>query len=589
MYYIAKKTIVNPVACYNLQGYVRYVMRLKNSYFFTLREDVKDEDSRSGNLLVRAGYIKKSSAGVYMMLPLGFKVIENIEAIIREEMDATGCQELLMPSLIAEEVYVSSGRRAGFGNSMFSLADRKNQPYVLGPTHEELFAIAAKMKIRSYKDMPFSLYQIADKFRDEPRPRYGLIRVREFHMKDAYTFDKDEAGLDEAYAKQFQAYKNIMDRLGLEYKIVRADTGVMGGLLSEEFQAVTPLGEDILVLCDSCEFASNIEVSPAVTVKPAEEVRGSETLTLVETPESRTIEEVVHYLKKPVEKFVKTLIYSVDGKPVAVMVRGDRDVNETKLRKLYGANETVLAEPETVMEVTHAEVGFAGPIGIGCELVMDEEVSYMTDFVVGANKSGYHYTGVNQSDFKADRIADVRNICDGDICPVCGGRVHFAHGIEVGNTFKLGTKYSKALDLQYLDANNQLQYVWMGSYGIGPGRAMAALAEQQSDENGLCWPANIAPYKVAIVLISAKNEDQVKAADDLYEAFRKAGIEVLLDDRDERPGVKFKDMDLIGIPWRLTVGKKISEGKVELKNRRTGEMQEIDLDQAVSCVSALLQ
>ncbi len=562
-------------------------MKLKNSFFYTLREDVKDEDSISGNLLVRAGFIKKNSAGVYMMLPLGFKVMQNIEAIIREEMDATGCQELLMPSLIPEDIYVSSGRRAGFGNSMFSLNDRKNQPYVLGPTHEELFAIAAKMKIRSYKDMPFSLYQIADKFRDEPRPRYGLIRVREFHMKDAYTFDKDEAGLDEAYAKQFQAYKNVMDRLGLDYKIVRADTGVMGGLLSEEFQAVTPLGEDILVLCDSCDFASNIEVSPAIAVEPAE-VKGTETLTLVETPESRTIEEVVNFLKKPAEKFVKTLIYNVDGNAVAVMVRGDRDVNETKLRKLLNANEVELAEPEMVIAATSADIGFAGPIGIKCTLVMDKEVSYMSDFVVGANKTGYHYTGVNQADFKADHVGDVRNIVEGDICPNCGGKVHFAHGIEVGNTFKLGTKYSKALDLQYLDANNQLQYVWMGSYGIGPGRCMAALAEQRSDENGLNWPVNIAPYKVAIVLISAKDEQQVKAADDLYDALRKQGIEVLLDDRDERPGVKFKDMDLIGIPYRVTVGRGVKDGKVELKTRATGDVQEVSLEEITAVLQKLL-
>ena len=563
-------------------------MKLKNSFFFTLREDVKDEDSVSGNLLVRAGFIKKNSAGVYMMLPMGFRVMQNIESIIREEMDATGCQELSMPSLIPEEIYVSSGRRAGFGSSMFSLNDRKNQPYVLGPTHEELFAIAAKMKIRSYKDMPFSLYQIADKFRDEPRPRYGLIRVREFHMKDAYTFDKDEAGLDEAYAKQFQAYKNVMDRLGLDYKIVRADTGVMGGLLSEEFQAVTPLGEDILVLCDSCDFASNIEVSPAISVEPAL-IEANEELTLVETPNSRTIEEVVSFLNKPAEKFVKTLIYSVDGEAVAVMVRGDRDVNETKLRKLFNANEVELAEPEMVMKATNAEIGFAGPIGIQCKLVMDNEVSYMSDFVVGANKTGYHYTGVNQKDFKADHVADVRNIVEGDTCPKCGGKVHFAHGIEVGNTFKLGTKYSKALDLQYLDANNQLQYVWMGSYGIGPGRCMAALAEQQSDENGLVWPVNVAPYKAAIVLISAKDEQQVSTAEALYEDLRKRGVDVLLDDRDERPGVKFKDMDLIGVPYRITVGRGVKDGKVELKLRASGEVQEVAVSEIADRIERLVK
>ena len=561
-------------------------MRLKNSYFFTLRENVRDEDSISSNMLCRAGYIKKSSAGCYMMLPLGWKVLQKIEAIIRDEMEKADSQELLMPALIPEEVYVASGRRDGFGASMFSLRDRKGQPYVLGPTHEELFAIAAKMQIRSYKDMPFSLYQLQTKFRDEPRPRYGLIRVREFIMKDAYTFDKDEAGLDESYKKQFNAYKNIMDRLHLEYRIVRADTGVMGGLLSEEFQALAPMGEDILVLCDSCGFSSNIEV--AATKPEIASVEDTlEELTLVETPNSRTIEEVVDYLHRDVKKFVKTLIYDVDGTPVAVMVRGDRDVNEVKLRKLYGANSVELAEPETVTKVTHAEVGFAGPVGIDCELVMDEEVAHMYNFVTGANKTGYHYTGVNQRDFTTAKTADLRNIQDGDICPDCGQRVHYAHGIEVGNTFKLGTKYSKALDLQYLDANNQLQYVWMGSYGIGPARAMAALAEQNCDENGINWPADIAPYQVAIVIISMKDEQQKAIANELHDKLQAAGIEVLLDDRDERPGVKFKDMELIGIPYRITVGRGVKDGKIELKPR-TGESQEIAIEDAVDEIRKLL-
>ena len=328
-------------------------MRLKNSYFFTLRENVRDEDSVSSNLLVRAGFIKKSSSGVYMMLPLGLRVFDKIKEIVREEMNATGCQEVAMPALIPEDVYIASGRRANFGSSMFSLKDRKGQNYVLGPTHEELFAQAARMKIRSYKDMPFSLYQFQTKFRDEPRPRYGLVRVREFVMKDAYTFDADEAGMDVAYAKQFQAYKNIMDRLHLKYVIVRSDTGVMGGLLSEEFQAVTPLGEDILVLCDSCDFASNIDIA-ACSEPVSVEAEPEEELTLVETPNSRTIEEVVSFLHKEPERFVKTLIYTADGEPVAVMVRGDRDVNETKLRKLLGANEVELADEATVRKVTRS-------------------------------------------------------------------------------------------------------------------------------------------------------------------------------------------------------------------------------------------
>ncbi len=562
-------------------------MHIKNSFFYTLRENARDEDSISSNLLVRAGMIKKNSAGVYMMLPLGYRVINKINAIIRDEMNKTGCQELLMPALIPEEVYVSSGRRAGFGSSMFSLKDRKNMPYVLGPTHEELFAIAAKMQIRSYKDLPFSLYQIQTKFRDEPRPRYGLIRVREFAMKDAYTFDKDEAGLDEAYRKQFNAYKNVMDRLHLDYKIVRADTGVMGGLLSEEFQAITPVGEDLIVLCDSCELSSNIEVAACVPEKPEPE-DFTEELTLVETPHSRTIEEVTDFLHKDAKKFVKTLIYSVDGEPVAVMVRGDRDVNETKLRKLLDANEVELAEPEMVVKATGADIGFAGPIGIKCKLVADEEVTYMQNFVVGANKTGYHYTGVNLKDFKTDVTGDVRNIQEGDVCPCCGGKIHFAHGIEVGNTFKLGTKYSKALDLQYLDQNNKLQYVWMGSYGIGPARAMAAVVEQNADENGINWPKDLAPYQVAIVLISAKDEVQTSIANKLHDELEAAGIEVLLDDRDERPGVKFKDMDLVGIPFRITVGRGAKDGRVELKPR-VGESRELAVEDVVEEVKKLFE
>lgn len=561
-------------------------MKLKNSFFYTLRENVKDEELVSSNLLVRAGFIKKSSAGVYMMLPLGMKVLQKIETVIREEMDATGCQEVLMPSLIPEEVYEASGRRAGFGSSMFTLKDRKGQSYALGPTHEELFAIAAKMKIRSYKDMPFSLYQMQTKFRDEPRPRFGLIRVREFIMKDAYTFDVDEAGMDIAYDKQFNAYKNIMDRLHLDYRIVRADTGVMGGLLSEEFQAVTPIGEDILIMCDSCDFASNIEVAPCIPEKP--EVREEEREKyLEETPNSRTIEEVAEHFHLDAKKFVKTLIYSVDGNPVAVMVRGDRDVNETKLRKMLDATEVELADADTVVRVTDAQVGFAGPIGIHCPVYADEEVLYMQNFIVGANKTGYHYADVNLKDFEITGHGDLRNIMEGDTCPKCGGKITFTHGIEVGNTFKLGTKYSKALDLKYLDKNNQLQDVWMGSYGIGPARAMAALAEQNADENGINWPVEVAPYQIGIVIISTKDEAQMAAADRLYEDLVRKGYDVIMDDRDERPGVKFKDMELIGIPYRITVGKGIKDGKVEFKSR-TGEKTDIAIEDVMHEVETVL-
>ena len=558
-------------------------MKLNSSFFYTLREDVRDEDSVSSNLLVRAGFIKKSSAGVYMMMPLGLRVMDRINTIIREEMNAAGSQEVLMPALIPEDVYIESGRRANFGASMFSMLDRKHQPYVLGPTHEEIFAQAARMKIRSYKDLPFSLYQIQTKFRDEPRPRYGLIRTREFQMKDAYTFDKDEAGLDIAYMKQFNAYKSIMDRLGLHYVIVRADTGVMGGLLSEEFQAVTPIGEDILVLCDACDFASNIEVAPCVGLSEDEEEKTMET---VETPHCETIKDVSAFLGIPETKCVKALLMNVDNELVVFFVRGDRDLNESKALKLLGAQEIGFAD-DALIASSNAVPGFTGPVGLNAKTVIDREVLQMKNFCAGANKEGYHLINVNPRDFTAAITGDVVNVVEGDTCPVCGGKLYFNHGIEVGNTFKLGTKYAQSMNLQYLDQNNKLQYVWMGSYGIGPARAMAALVEQNADENGINWPKNIAPYRCCIVPVSMKNEAQVQIADTLYDALWAQGIDTVLDDRDERPGIKFKDMELIGIPFRITVGRKAEEGIVELKPR-TGESIEVSVDQVIDKLKELI-
>ncbi len=518
---------------------------------------------------------------MYIMMPLGLKVMNKIEAIIRDEMEKADCQELLMPALLPEEVYISSGRRAGFGSSMFSLKDRKGQNYVLGPTHEELFAQAAKMKIRSYKDMPFSLYQMQTKFRDEPRPRYGLIRTREFIMKDAYTFDKDEAGLDVAYQKQFNAYKNIMDRLHLDYRIVKADTGVMGGLLSEEFQAVTPLGEDILVLCDNCDFASNIEVAQIVSHEPDVSIEEKE-IQLVETPHAKTIEEVCEYLKLDPKNSIKALLMNINDELVVFFIRGDRELNENKVCKLLGCNEVNFAD-DALIATSNAVPGYTGPVGLNAKIVVDEEIMNMRNFCAGANKEGYHYINVNPKDFKADVIGDISNIKEGDVCPCCGGKIHFAHGIEVGNTFKLGTKYSKAMGLQYLDSNNKLQDVWMGSYGIGPARAMAALCEQNIDDNGINWPKEIAPFQVAIVIISMKDEKQVEVANEIYDSLKDKGIDVLLDDRDERPGVKFKDMELIGIPYRITVGKGIQDGNVEFKSR-IGDKEDIKVEEIVQKV-----
>jgi len=555
------------------------IMRLSRDYFYTLREDAKDEDSTSGNLLVRSGYVKKSSSGIYMYLPLGLRVLNNIKKIIQEEMNKTGAQEVLMPSLIPEDVYVASGRRAIIGSSMFSLKDRFDKPFVLGPTHEELFAIAAAMKIRSYKDLPFNLYQFQNKFRDEPRPRFGLIRVREFIMKDAYSFDPDLAGLDESYQKMFDAYVAAFDRMKMDYKIVTADTGIMGGLLSEEFQAISEIGEDTLVLCDSCSFASNIEVAECCLLESAVEEHLPK--ELVATPDAKTIEEVTGFLREDAAKFVKTLIYDIDGKLYACLVRGDQEVNETKLRKLLEANELVLATAQQVESATSAPIGFAGPIGLAIPVIVDQNVLAMHNFISGANKKDYHYKNINCEDFEYAYQGDIVNIKEGDICPLCGGKISFGKGIEVGNTFKLGTKYAQALKLQYLDADNQLQDVYMGSYGIGLGRCMAALAEQNHDENGLIWNKEIAPYRVAIIPISNTDEKQVEIAERLYNSCQQLGIDAILDDRDERPGVKFKDLDLIGIPSRIVVGKDAVDGQVEFRNRTDEKSVLVAVDEVI--------
>jgi prolyl-tRNA synthetase len=563
-------------------------MKLNKSYFYTLRENVKDEDSTSGNLLVRSGMVKKSSSGVYMYLPLGFKVLKKIENIVREEMNAAGAQEVLMPSLIPEEVYIASGRREGFGSSMFSLKDRFNKPFVLGPTHEELFAAAAAMHIKSYKDMPINLYQFQTKFRDEPRPRFGLIRVREFIMKDAYSFDTDVEGLNKSYQLMFDAYKNSFDRMKIDYKIVTADTGVMGGMLSEEFQAVTDIGEDILVLCDSCGYSSNLEVAVCVSKEPMSNV-AFESKELVFTPKAKTIEEVSGFFGLPVTQFVKTLIYVIDHKPVAVMVRGDHEVNETKVRKLVGGSSIELAPAAIVEDVTKAAVGFAGPVGLTIDVIADNEVVKLRNFIVGANQTDHHFKNVNISDFNIKVMGDIRQIKDGDRCPNCTHHVHFKHGIEIGNTFKLGDKYSKVMNLEYLDAANQLHPVVMGSYGIGPGRCLAALAEQKHDEFGVKWPMAVAPFEVAIIIINLKIEKQVQVGNDLYQQFKDSGVDVVLDDRDERAGVKFNDMDLLGVPLRITVGKTIEQDMVELKVRGDKESKLVPVSDVLAQVQSMIK
>ena len=562
-------------------------MKLKTNFFYTLRENAKDEDSISGNLLVRSGMIKKIGAGIYMFMPLGLRTFNNIKNIIKEEMDNAGAQELLMPSIIPEEYYEVCGRVASLGSSMFHLKDRYSKPYVLGPTHEELFTVAAKNMVRSYKDLPFTIYQQAPKYRDEPRPRYGLIRVREFTMKDAYSFDKDEEGLDISYHKMFDAYKKIFDRIGLNYAIVKADTGVMGGSLSEEFQAITDIGEDTIVLCDKCDYSSNIEVSKRIPDKPIkEELKEKE---LVETPHMQTIEEVTKFLNIDIKKTVKALLMNIDGKLTIFFVRGDRTLNETKVTKLLKCNEINFAD-DALISTSNACPGFTGPINLtGAQIIIDEEVLNMTNFVVGANKEGYHYMNANINDFTYDISADIVNVEEGDTCPVCGGKLYFKKGIEVGNTFKLGTKYSEKFDLTYLDENNKINPVVMGCYGIGPGRILASYVEQNNDDKGIIWPLNIAPFKVAICALNTNDENCMNYANKLHDDLEKAGIDTILDDREERPGIKFNDMDLIGIPIRITIGKKLNDGLVEFKLRKESESIDLPKDEVLEYITKYIK
>lgn len=560
-------------------------MKLKSSYFYTLRENAKDEDSTSGNLLVRSGMIKKVSSGIYMYLPLGLKVLENIKKIIKEEMDKTGASELLMPSLIPEEIYDVCGRNQALGSSMFHLKDRYNKPYVLGPTHEELFTMAAKSVVRSYKDLPFTIYQDAPKYRDEARPRFGLIRVREFFMKDAYSFDKDEEGLAVSYQKMYDAYKNIFDRIGVNYAIVKADTGVMGGSLSEEFQAITDIGEDILVLCDKCSYSSNMEIA---THKLTTKEEPHQKLELVSTPHSKTIEEVCNYLNIDVTKSVKALLMNVNEELVVFFIRGDRELNETKVCKLLNCSEINFASEELIA-TSNAVPGYTGPINLkNTRIIIDEEVKNMTNFVVGANQEGYHYINANIEDFKYELSADIVNVKENDICPNCGGKLYFKKGIEIGNTFKLGTKYSEKLGLTYLDENNTSHPVVMGCYGIGPGRILASVVEQNNDEKGIIFPLSIAPFKVCIAALNTKDENCMEVANKLYDELNKEGIDTLLDDRDERPGVKFNDLDLLGIPIRITLGKKLSENKVEFKLRNQTDSEDIELNEVVNHIKEYL-
>ena len=560
-------------------------MRLSKEFFYTIKEDISDEDSKSGKLLVKSGMIKKIGNGIYAKLPLGDKAMKNVEAIVRKHMNDAGATELKMPSLLPMSVFEESGRKDAFGSSMFKLHDRYEREYAMGPTHEELFAICSMNKVKSYRDLPYTLYQIGTKYRDEMRPRLGLIRVREFTMKDAYSFDKDLDGLDVSYQKMFDAYHKIFTEIGLDYKVVRADTGVMGGILSEEFQAVTDVGEDILVLCDNCDLSSNIEITECVCNKADDEELKE--LQMIETYEKHTIEDVSKLLDLDVKKTVKAMMMNVDGKLVIFFIRGDRELNETKVLKLLKGQEINFADDELIA-TSNAVPGYTGPIGLDAKIVLDNEVLKMKNFCCGANKDGYHYINANIKDFKYDLSGDIVNVKEGDTCPNCGGKLKFKKGIEVGNTFKLGTKYSESMGLNYLGDDNKNYPAWMGSYGIGIDRILSAVVEQNNDEKGIIWPISIAPYKVEVVVINPKDETQLSLGNKIYEDLNKNGIDTMIDDREERAGVKFNDADLIGMPIRVTVGKKASEGIVEIKLRNQDNIEEIKLDCILEKINGII-
>ena len=555
-------------------------MRMSKLFLSTLREVPAEAETISHQLMLRAGIIRKLAAGVYSYLPLGHRVLKKVENIVRTEMDAAGAQELLMSALLPAESYQASGRWDVFGPNMFKLKDRNGRDFCLGPTHEEIFTETVKSCLKSYRQLPVTLYQIQNKYRDESRPRFGIIRSREFTMKDAYSFDRTWEGLDESYSLMYDAYCKIFTRLGLDYIVVDADSGAMGGSGSQEFMVKSEVGEDTIAHCPTCGYSANVEKAECILIP--QEKEAPKRREKIHTPNVKTIEELVAFLDTDNKKFAKTLIYTAVDKTVAVMVRGDREVNEVKLANHLGINadDLMMATPETVQEATGAAVGFAGPVGIKVPVIMDREVSQMSNFIVGANETDYHFINVNTEDFEAE-VIDVRVIVAGDACPKCGKPIETTQGIEVGHIFKLGTKYTEALDCTYLDENGKAQPMIMGCYGIGVSRTIAAAIEQFSDENGIIWPVPIAPYHAIVVPVNTKDETQLALAEKVYEELKSQGIEVLLDDREERAGVKFKDADLIGIPVRITIGKKAADGICEYKLRTDSESSDVAVDEAI--------
>jgi len=569
-------------------------MRYSQYLLPTLKEIPSEADVPSHQLMLRAGMIRKLTSGIYSYLPFGLRSIKKVEAIIREEMNRAGAIEVLLPFVQPAELWQESHRWEDYGKDLVRFDDRHNRHCCLGPTHEEVITDIARREIRSYRQMPINLYQIQTKFRDEIRPRFGVMRAREFIMKDAYSFDIDEKGEDESYRKMVDAYTRIFTRCGLKFKVVEAESGLIGGTYSHEFMVLAETGEEAIVSCVSCSYAANIEKAefkrPAVQ-RDIREKAQLKPFQKVLTPDQRTVEEVTRFLHVSPQDLVKTLIFESDKGCLAALVRGDHEINEKKLKVIWGTENIQLAREETVEELTGAPKGFAGPIGLSIPIVADMDIQAMVNFVTGANEKDAHLTNVNTPrDFQVNQYADIRKFAPGDHCPICGKETRMDRGIEVGHTFKLGTKYSKAMGATYLDDKGREKEIVMGCYGIGVGRTVAAAIEQYYDQNGIVFPMPIAPFQVLLLPVNPKIDLLRETAEQLYQNLLQKGVEALYDDREETPGVKFKDADLIGIPLRVTLGEKnLKKGLVEIKKRRTGEIVLVKKEEAVVKIREMIE
>lgn len=560
----------------------------------TKKEAPSDAEALSHKMMIRAGYIYQVSAGVWSYLPLAYRVIRKVENIIRDEMDKAGAIEMLMPGLLPADLWKESGRYESYGDNLFKLKDRRDRDFILGPTHEETFTEVLRDSIKSYKKLPLVVYQLQDKFRDEDRPRYGILRGKEFEMLDGYSFSADQEGLDEAYNNQAKAYRNIFDRIGLNYKVILADSGTMGGKNSQEFSAPAEVGEDIIAYTDG-DYAANIEKAES-KFTGVQQTAAPAPIEKKATPGAHTVDEAAESLDLDPNQVIKSMLYIAkmsedEYQPVLVLMRGDDEVNEAKVTNALDCEELELATEEDAEKYLNAHPGSLGPVGVGEEvkILADNYVKVLVNMACGANEDGYHYVNANiDRDFRVDQFGDFRNVKEGEIAPD-GQPLKFTPGIEIGHIFKLGTHYSSKLGAQVLDSNGRLTDVIMGSYGIGVTRLLSAVAEQNADENGLVWPDSIAPFDVHVIPVNAKKEDQMAMADKIDQQLTEAGYEVLVDDRKERAGVKFADSDLIGIPIRVTVGKKAQDGIVEIKIRKTGETVEVKQEELVNTVGILLK